>query len=94
MQTPLNSLALKTYKFFQQERLVEVNQFFTDLQWLLENVCESPIEQLFLLDFLRYNQFYKVWIHRNDSPLLGFRLSGWGPATDNLRIMIYPQYHW
>lgn len=94
MNASLDTLALKAYELFHQERLTEVEQFFADLRWLLERVCQSPIEQLFLIDLLRYSQFYKIWIRKNEPPtppMLGFRMAGWGPATGNVRVLVYPQ---
>jgi hypothetical protein len=95
MTKTLNSLTLQAYNLFHREQATEIEKFFVDLRWLLENVCESPIEQLFLIDLLRYSQFFKTWIRRggpSDPSFLGFRMAGWGPATGNLRVMVFPQY--
>ena len=95
MKLPLDSMALEFYELLSREYFEEVERFLSDLRWLLENVCESPIEQFFLIDLPRCNQFYKPWIRKEGpqgSSVLGFRLAGWGPATGNFRVMIYPQH--
>ncbi len=95
MAKKLEGLILASFDAFKRQRHQDVEAFFVDLRWILENVCESPIEQLFLIDLVKYSNFYKSWIFRDEtgqmSPALGFRLGGWGPATGNYRVMIHPQ---
>ena len=93
---PLSEVVQKSFFAYKNRRFSELTAFLEEIEFILEKICDSPMERLFFIDILEEccSGYLEIsTVKESDKPrYIACKLSNMGDGLENYRLFIRPQY--